>query len=570
MRRSILFLAGLFSFSCLQAQEVMRSREYPQGYFRAPLDLPPVIAGSFGELRGNHFHSGLDYKTNQRVGYPVYAVADGYISRLRVQATGFGNAIYLTHPNGFTSVYGHLQRFNPRISQTIKTYQYRIESFEVDFPLLPIEIPVKKGEIIGWSGNSGSSGGPHLHFELRDTQTEETINPQLFGLTIPDRVKPLITGLYVYRLNGLPFSENTPRQFLPVTGAMGKYKLKTPGTVLLQGESGLGIMTYDKNSASANMLGVYSIQMKLDQKPVYTAVWERFFFQNTRAINAHLDYPVLISSGRKIQKSFIEPGNPLTLYKDEVNRGLLNINDNNIHTVDYIVTDVAGNTSTLSFSIKNASTPVSQAVAEGGTRFSADKLSTFEAPGIKVEVPPGVLYSDLDFSYATSPRPASAFSRIHHLHNRLIPVHNPYTLRLKPDVPMTENLMNKAVIVDTRGISQGGIAENGYIKTEMRSFGNFYLTVDTIAPRITPLNLTEGKSMTGVARIIFKISDNLSGIRSFRGTIDGKWVLMEFDAKSGTLWHTFDERTPPGTHAFQLELSDMKQNLTTFKANFSR
>jgi murein DD-endopeptidase MepM/ murein hydrolase activator NlpD len=159
--------------------------QYPQNYFIRPLDLPPIISGNFGEIRTNHFHSGLDLKTNQREGYPVYASADGFISRIRVQIGGGGNALYISHPNGYTTVYMHLRNFNERISMPLKTYQYRMQKFDVDFPLLSVEIPVKRGEIIGWSGNTGSSGGPHLHFEIRDTKTEEPINPQLFGIRIP-------------------------------------------------------------------------------------------------------------------------------------------------------------------------------------------------------------------------------------------------------------------------------------------------------------------------------------------------------------------------------------------------
>jgi len=368
------------------------------------MDIAPVISSSFGEIRGNHFHSGLDYKTNQREGYPVYAVADGYISRLRVQAAGFGNAIYITHPNGFTSVYGHLKNFNERISQTIKNYQYRIESFEVDFPLLSVEIPVKKGEVISWSGNSGSSGGPHLHFEIRDTQTEEVINPQLFGLTIPDRVKPTINGLYLYRINNEPFSENTVKQYFQVKGENGIYKLHQSPVINVNGQTGFGIMASDKNSASANIVGIYSISLKLDGETIYNAVWERFFFDHSRAINSHLDFPALIKSGRKIHKSFIDPGNPLKLYKTIINNGLLNISDTETHSLEYIVEDVAGNISQLNFSIRyNAESVIKSKDLHAGTRFPYNQDNKFDAQDIKIEIPEGALYSDLNFNYSTLP-----------------------------------------------------------------------------------------------------------------------------------------------------------------------
>ncbi|HCN83354.1 MAG TPA: M23 family peptidase, partial [Sphingobacteriaceae bacterium] len=195
MRHLLLFLLSFLSITAF-TQEVPTSKAYPLSDFRQPLDLSPALASSFGEIRSNHLHSGLDYRTNQREGYPVYAVADGSVARLRVQIGGFGNAVYISHPNGYTSVYAHLQRFNARIAKTIKDYQYRTQCYDVDFPLLLTDIPVKKGEIIAWSGNTGGSEGPHLHFEIRDSKTEEIINPQLFGIEIPDKIKPVIRGLY--------------------------------------------------------------------------------------------------------------------------------------------------------------------------------------------------------------------------------------------------------------------------------------------------------------------------------------------------------------------------------------
>ncbi|HYK76646.1 MAG TPA: M23 family metallopeptidase [Daejeonella sp.] len=571
MRTIYLIFLLLFSVQALKSQNIYPETQYPKTDFRPPLDLPPSLSGSFGELRSNHFHSGLDYRTNQREGYPVYAVADGYISRLRVQAAGFGNAIYITHPNGFTTVYAHLQRFNPQIAQSIKTYQYRIESFEVDFPLLPLEIPVKKGDIIAWSGNTGSSGGPHLHFEVRDSKTEEIINPQLFGLALPDRVKPTISGLYVYRLNGQPFSEKTPKQYFQVIGANGLYKLNQSPIINLSGEIGFGLITYDKNSASDNTLGVYSIELKVDGESIYSAVWERFAFQDSRAINSHLDYPALLTSGRRIQKSFIEPGNPIKLYKTRINQGLLNISDNQVHDVEYVVKDVAGNTSTLAFKMKYNPQSVLQAKeTPGATRFYYNRSNEFETPELKLSIPSGNLYSDLDFIYSVSAKPHGAFSKMHHVHNRLTPVHSSYTLWIKADDDMPAELRSKALIVDQQRRSQGGTYENGFIKTNTNAFGNFYVTVDTIAPKITPVNISEGASMAGVSKMTFKISDNLSGIRSYTGTIDGHWVLMEFDAKTATLWHTFDEKTPPGKHNFQLLVTDMKSNTQTFKVSFYR
>ena len=214
----IIIIFIVLSFTT-RAQDIIQSKPYPKNYFRYPIDLPPSTAGSFGELRPSHFHSGLDFKTNQRTGYPVHAAADGYISRLRIQFGGFGHALYITHPNGYATVYGHIASFTPEVARYIRDYQYKNQTFEADIAVPAGLFPVCKDDIVALSGNEGASAGPHLHFEIRDTATEETINPQLFGLTIPDKIPPAITSVGVYHLNGNPFSEKTPREFLAVTGA---------------------------------------------------------------------------------------------------------------------------------------------------------------------------------------------------------------------------------------------------------------------------------------------------------------------------------------------------------------
>ena len=342
-------------FNNLFAQSTIQSRPYPKNYFRYPLDLPPVTAGSFGELRPNHFHSGLDFKTNERTGYPVHAAFDGYVSRLRVQFGGFGNAIYITHPNGYTTVYGHIEKYSPAMEKAVRDSQYKYQSFEVDLRFKPKQLPVCKDDIIALSGNEGASEGPHLHFEIRDSQTEETINAQLFGLTIPDKVPPVITGIGIYNLDGKPFSEKTERKFIPVTGKSGNYHIARPGVISLNGAVGLGIGAYDQTSVSPNHNGVYSIELKLDDKTIYTFAVERFAFDQTHAINGYIDYPEYLKTHRWVQKCFIPPGSKITLYPQSVNRGVVNFNDDAIHRVEYVVKDVAGNTSRLKINVKSAS-----------------------------------------------------------------------------------------------------------------------------------------------------------------------------------------------------------------------
>ena len=561
----------LISAVKVNGQQIFSDNKYPLVDFRPPLDIiPPALAGSFGELRSNHFHSGMDYRTNQREGYPVYAIADGYVSRLRVQNSGFGLALYIDHPNGYTSVYGHLQRFSPKIAQQAKSTQYQKQTYEIDeFPNSQL-IPVRKGDVIAYTGNTGSSGGPHLHFEIRDTKTEATINPQLFGLDIPDNVTPVIYSMYVYRLNKKPFNEFITKQYFQVTGGSGNYRLNKVNTISLSGEVGFGIVTTDRHTGASGLNGVYSIELELDGNVVYTSSVERFSFENTKAINSHIDYPTYLKTKRSIQKSFVDPGNPLKIYSNLVNNGRIEFTDGKLHKLKYIVTDGKGNKSTLSFNVQADSKAdiASPEPIPGKPHFSYGNLNEFSNEEVRVIVPKGSLYNDLYFDYKQQPKPAvNAYSNIHQIHNNLTPLHTGFELWIKADSSLLK-YKDKALIVNTGRGSQGGYFEDGFVKAKPRYFGNYFISVDTIAPTIIPINVSEGKRITGLSKASFKIRDNLSGIKNFNGYIDGKWILMEFDAKTATLWHSFESSLPAGKHTLEVIVSDMKDNKKNYKITF--
>jgi len=570
--RYLLFFVLIFAIEA-DAQQIFSSNNYPLTDFIQPLDIkPPALAGSFGELRSNHFHSGVDFRTNQRTGFPVYATADGYISRLRVQNSGFGLALYINHPNGHTSVYGHLARFNPKIAQEVKKIQYQKKSYEIDeFPNADF-IPVRKGDVIAYSGNTGSSGGPHLHFELRDTKTEATINPQLLGIQIPDNIPPVISSMYVYRLNSKPFNEFTPKQYFQVIGSNGNYSLNKVTTINLSGEVGFGIVATDRHSGQSGLNGVYSIELKLDGKSVYTSALERFSFANSKAINSHVDYPALLNLKRSIQKSFVDPGNPLQIYSNLVNNGRITFDDGKLHDVNYIITDASGNKSTIAFKVQaDSKAVINTPNAPSGVTFAYNKLNELVNDEVKIVLPKGTLYNDLNFIYKRLPKPqGNAYSAMHQIHNNLTPLHVGFEISIKADSTLLAKHQSKALIVNANRSSQGGSFENGYVKANPRNFGSFFIAIDTIAPNIVPVNIANGKNMAGLSKMSFRISDNLSGIKSFNGYIDGKWILMEFDTKTASLWHNFDERTTPGNHKFELVVTDMKDNVKRYSIDFSR
>ncbi|WP_428330183.1 M23 family metallopeptidase [Mucilaginibacter sp.] len=558
------------SYISLCAQGIIQTYQYPQNFFRYPLDLPPSTAGSFGELRGGHFHSGLDFKTNQQTGYPVHAAYDGYVSRLRIQFGGFGHAIYITHPNGYTTVYGHIKSFTPAMEKLIHDEQYKQQSFEVDFKLDPLQMLVCQGDVIAISGNEGASAGPHLHFEIRDTQTEETINPQLFGLTIPDKVPPTINLIGIYHLDGSPFSEKTPRQFFAVSGTNGNYHLTKPGVINLNGDIGFGITTTDMNSVSPNHNGIYSIELKLDGKTVYTFAVERFAFDQTHAINAYVDYPELLKTHRWVQKCFILPGSKISLYPQSINRGIINFNDDAIHDVEYVVKDIAGNTSTLTLKVKSSHTAANLTVVkQAGNIFHYDKRNEFSNDKIKVVVEPGNLYDDIDFTYSTLPKKPGAFSEVHRIHNRFTPVHLKFDLWIKPDSNLGK-FADKAEIVSTDGACYSGTYQDGYIKAQPTLFGDFYIRIDTVPPVVAPINITNNANLSAAKKISFRIGDNLSGIKSYAGKIDGRWILMEWDYKTKILSYTFNNDIALGKHIFELTVTDNKNNSKYFTAAFNK
>jgi hypothetical protein len=383
-------------------------------------------------------------------------------------------------------------------------------------------------------------------------------------------VPPSITSISIYHLNGNPFSEKTPRQFLAVTGRDGAYHLKNPGVINLSGAIGFGIAATDMNSTSANHNGVYSVELKLDGKTVYTFAVERFAFDQTHAVNAYLDYPEFVATHRHIQKCFILPGSKISVYPQSVNRGIINFNDDGLHQVEYIVKDVAGNVSSLNLKVRSAPARVSATVVKAaGTAFHYNQKNEFSNAKVMVSIAPGNLYDDLDFTYSTLPKKPGTFSAIHRIHNRFTPIHDSYDLWIKPDSTIGK-YTDKAVIVSTTGICDGGIYQDGYIKTTARSFGDFYIKLDTVPPRIVPINIRNGVDMSKARAIFLKISDGLSGINTYNGKIDGKWVLMEWDYKTRILSYTFNNDIAAGKHIFELNVSDNKNNNSNYTAEFYR
>ncbi|MFZ4261041.1 M23 family metallopeptidase [Sphingobacterium sp. HJSM2_6] len=569
---SQILIAFLTTITVLQAQNknIITSRNYPQGYFRNPLNIEQDASGTFGELRSTHFHAGDDYRTQQRIGLPLHAAAEGYVSRVRVQIGGGGNSVYITHPNGFSTVYLHMEDFNDALTAIVREEQYKLKRFDVDIPLTEERIKLSKGQFIGRAGNTGGSGGPHLHFEIRESASQKPLNPQLFGLKFKDQFAPTIQGLMIYDLQQSYFNEQTGRRAIPLkAAAAGRYTLSNNQAIPVNGKFGLGINTIDRHRAGGFQNGVYSIELFLDGKAISTVIFEELDFSTSSAIHSYIDYPQFKKTKSKIQKSFKDPGNPIQIFKHLDQHGIIELTDNAVHEVKYVVKDVQGNCSELNFSVQNSANYKPKEYAAKGTLFSYNKSNSFESEDINLQIPEGALYTDVDFTYQQAAPLANSYSNVHHVHNTLTPLFSTYHLKIKP-TSLPPQLESKALISSVESGSIGGKFEDGYVSVNTKLFGSFYITVDTIPPTIIARNLTHGKRVSNQAKLSFSIADNFSGIQSFNAYIDDQWVLMEYDSKTRHVWHTFTNATTSGTHKFKLVVNDWKDNEQIYEASFIR
>lgn len=544
--------------------------------FISPLKIPQFLSANFGELRIDHFHSGLDIKTNGVTGQEVVAASDGYIAKITVTPGGFGNALYIIHPNGYETVYGHLERFNPEIEKYVKALQYEKKSFSVIlFPTKDL-FPVKQGDLIAYSGNSGASGGPHLHFEIRKSGNEKPLNPLFFDPGIRDKIKPIIERIIIY-----PASRNTlidnlnQSKKLSVTGSNGKYQISTEKEINVSGPACFGIKAYDLEDEGTNRCTVYSLELKIDSISKFKYVMDGFLFTESRYVNSHIDYETFIKENTHFERLHVLPNDKLSTYKSVTNRGLFNFNDDKTHKVEIIVSDENDNKSVLTFHVK-AHTPQPEILLppdKNVIMMPFGKENNFTADNISVNIPEGALFDTLYFSYKKENGTKEMLSELHYVHNRYTPVQKPVTISIKPTI--TPHGKQSKMLVVRMGPGDSKIACNstwsgGSLTTDVYSFGNYYIGIDTVKPEIST-GLVKGSDLTGRKELRFKITDELSGIRSYEGIIDGKWALFEYDQKNDLLVYKFDEAriTKGSKHTLLLQVSDNKSNTNTFKSEFT-
>ncbi|MFA6402036.1 MAG: M23 family metallopeptidase [Salinivirgaceae bacterium] len=563
-------------FLCFQLPIFAQLRFDTIGW-RAPVDIPIFLSGNYCELRAGHFHAGIDIKTQGTEGFKVYAVNKGYISRIKIASGGYGKSLYITHPDGYTSVYAHLKEFNIQLEKYIKAIQYQRESFEVDVYPQMGELPVAKGDIIALTGNSGSSGGPHLHFEIRETANSVPMNGLFLGYDIKDNLDPDMDYLYVYPQDANSWvSRKNESHFYNLKKVNGRYKLNQGDTLQASGSIGLGLKVDDLLNESTNRCGVYWIKIFVNDTLYFHEQFDGVSFAESRYVNSLMDYKESIEKKRKLYKLFIDPNNKLSVYKKEVNRGIIELRSKGVSKVTIQAVDAYFNKSELTFYLEfNPEKKTQYKSSNSRWIIPWQKSFQLDTAGISISIPKEALYDtlNLEFSIDTG-RMAGGYSNTYKIHNPFTPIHEAYEIRLNYDA-IAEPFKDKLVVTmvgEKEPLPLGGIEKNGMIYAQVRELGTYYLAVDTIAPKIIPVGaLAKSNELSNAQFIQFKITDNLSGIKKLRGSINGKWVLFEWDPKKDSYRYEMDEFTPKnGTFEVLIEATDERGNKAVYMANCTR
>ncbi|WGK94522.1 MULTISPECIES: M23 family metallopeptidase [Flavobacterium] len=555
-------------FYLLYCSTLMAQNSYPKEYFSPPLDIPMQLSGNFGELRPNHFHAGFDFKTQQKEGLKVYAAAEGYVSRIKISTFGNGKTIYITHPNGYTSVYAHLQKAVGPIQDFITKTHYKEQAFEIEMYLKPGEIPIKKGEWIAISGNTGASEGPHLHFEIRDSKTEYIINPMLFGFDsgFKDTKKPSISGLYVYPLTPKSTVNKSQRPILL------NYSLQKDGTfladkVVANGEIGFGIIADDYDDVSFNKNGVYSVHSFLNGQPRFEYQFDTYSFDDMRYVNALIDYAKYKKTQQRVQKLFMKNKYGLAFIKTDESKGQITPIPNLDEVYRIEVADFFGNKTAITVPIQfDASAAVISAEPKVSNYFiKANKDNIFEKDNASVFFPAGTFYDDFPLNFEVK-------NKVLYLHDDTVPAHTNFTITMT-DSKMSKEQQEKTFIARIEGekISYNStFRKDSVFTTKVKTLGKYKLVTDTLAPTVSITKPIEGRWVSQDT-IQLQISDSGSGIKTYNGYLNGKWVLFEYDNKTNTITHYFnDDLVLNGANELKVIVTDAMGNSATFETRFFR
>ena len=536
---------------------------FPQ--YPSPLDIPVYLSATFGELRNNSFHAGIDIKTQGVEGKNVYAVADGYVSRIGVSPFGYGNVVYITHNDGYTSVYAHLQRFNKSIAKYVKDYQYRNKKFASTIYLSKETFPIKAGDFIGYTGNTGGSGGPHLHFEIRHTASEKPVNPLYFGLKVSDNVKPNIKGVSVYPVDDESTVEGSDQPiYCSVEGKKNDYVLKDRTIVYANGNIAFGINTDDQVGTSPNKNGPYTYELYLDDVLSFKFECDSFSYSEPRYINSLIDYKRYKEKGNRFVRTDVDPYNRLSMYVEK--NGVAHVEEGDTVQVRFNITDYAGNHSSVAFLLVGSS-PVevekemlmrSQYFVKGDGSLN----NRIEIDDFQVFTEKGALFKDTWMNTGATD-PQGCCSRCYRFGEYTQAVFKKIKIRIKPNEKWSDCKKMYIAYFDGDGkvSSLGGtMTEDGYMETKTYLLGQYALKIDSIPPVIKSLNFKENDTITSSVTLRCKITDDMTGIDSYNIYANDAWVLGQYDAKNDLLYYEVDEHMKAGKNRVKIVVKDAVGN----------
>ena len=563
-------------FLCLMIPGLSYGQEKNKyGSFAAPLDIPMLLSGNFGELRSTHFHSGIDIKTQQQIGKNVYASKKGYVSRIKIQSGGYGKSIYILHPDGYTTVYAHLNDFIPEIASYVKKIQYAQRKFETDVYPEKYRFPLAQGQLIGHSGNTGYSGGPHLHYEIRDAY-QNPVNVLKFNFNIRDNISPEITCLAVYPVEtGSGINGRNKKVIYKPARINGEYILTD--SVSISGKAGFGVETYDYLNGSGNRCTVYSIKLTVNGTILYFHEMDKFSFSEVRYMNSHIDYEERILNDLNIHKLFPDPNNKLSIYRVIGNNGIVDFIKDSVYHISVEIKDAYSNSTSLTFKVSGTGTndaPLQKSVDSSYVKtFFYNQVNTYQTPEVKIILPEYALYRDIDFKYASLKKDTLPYSGLHFIHSDLTPLCGSYRLSIKAE-NLPQGLTKKAFIASVDRENElnafGGTWQNGFVSASVDCFGKFFILVDTLAPLIKPVVFKADQNYAADDVLCFEITDNLSGLKSYNGYIDSDWALFEYDKKSNSLTYVVDKDklTAGKKHALEIVVVDESNNISVYKSGF--
>lgn len=548
---------------------------FPKGYFRNPLSIPIDLSGNFGEMRPNHYHMGLDLRTKLKVNLPVYAAADGYISRIKIEPGGFGRAIYINHPNGFTTVYAHLNDFDPALERWVKEQQYLQESWKVFLDLGPFQFRIKRGDFIAYSGNTGGSEAPHLHFEIRRTADDTNVNPLLFGLPLADDTAPKLVRLAVYDRTKSVY-EQSPR-IIPLKPLTAGIFTTVPSLITISSSLfSLAITAFDTHNGSTNSNGIYESVLYVDGVAQAGFRMDEISYYNTRYLNAHIDFKTKANGGYYLQNLSELPGHINSIYKKGAGNGVIELTDNTIHNLKIVVKDAYQNTSILECKTQWSGpgsgllTPNSRLHVPGSELPTANSrlfyplmLDGFESEECEFYIGERCLYDSVHIKYSWTPATSpTAISSLHAIGATYIPLQEAYLIRIKPNRSLTETEKSRTVMqwfAGTKKDIQKVEWQLQWAGAKFRDFGFYQLLVDIEPPEILPVGFADGADLSKASRIVFTIKDNLDKFKNVRTELDGKWVRFTND-KSRYFKYQFDEKCAPGLHKLKISAEDEAGN----------